>query len=136
MAVVSGTKGSVVFTNGYQTKVTAWTINAATEEVDTSALGEAWKSFIPGISEWSGTYNCLADEGGLAAGALTATANKLQFGMAPASATFSFDTTGAVGGALSGTIMVTGADFGSQTAGGANTLDITFRGSGTLSLAT
>ena len=136
MAVVSGTSGGVTFASGYTTKVLSWTVNAATEEVDTSALGDAWKSFVVGISEWSGTYNCLADEAELTNTALTAAANSLNFGQAAAAASFVYDSDGTVGGELDGSIIITGADFGAQTAGGANTLDITFRGTSTLSLAT
>ena len=55
MAVVAGKDGAVTFASGYVAKVQSWTIDMAAEDVDTTALGQTWKTRLAGVKEWSGT---------------------------------------------------------------------------------
>jgi hypothetical protein len=124
MPVFSGIDGAVAFTTGYTTKATNWTLDIGVEDVDTSALGETWRSHITGIQEWSGTYEVLT-----ATGIASSTLGGIGVGEAPASATFTLGT----GDVFSGTIMITNVSTTAATGSGPTTMTFTFVGSDTLS---
>lgn len=64
MAYVSGTAGSVAYVSGGTTVVVGayeWGLDLGQETPETTAFGENWKTFIPGIREWSGNVSMRGD---------------------------------------------------------------------------
>ena len=127
--IVAGVDGSITYTSGYTTKVTSWQITVAVEDVDTTALGDDWRSRIPGLQEWSGTYTALIDTD-----QFTGSVGDLGIGAAAASADFIFDEPASTDGKLAGSIVITGVDVGVSVGSGASTATFTFVGSGALTL--
>jgi len=133
---VSGKDGNITFASGYATKTTAWTLDIAVEDVDTTALGDDWRSRVNGVQEWSGTYTAQIDSTAFGGGGTGTTAvTQIGVGLAPAAAVFIFDEPAATDGSFLGTIMITGVSNSVSVGGGAATSTFTFVGSGTLTVA-
>jgi len=70
MATLSGTSGNVTFANNYTAHVHSWSADIVTEALEVTAwqLGTGtpnpdlpWRSYIPGLSGWSGSFDCYLD---------------------------------------------------------------------------
>lgn len=120
MAVIAGYDGLVTVSSGYTTKIKSWTVNFTNTELDTSAFGDIWKSFIIGVSEWSGTYTGLIDN------ATFDPLSSILFGAASAAATFVYDNS-STDGAITGSIIITGMDA-SNAVDGVGEVTFTFEG--------
>lgn len=121
-----GTAGTVSFTTGayWVYNVTRWTLTENNEVLDVTVLtgSLAWRTFIPGIKNWSGSFEGYASNE--TSGSLDNT------GEAAASATF---TTGG-GDTFAGSIIIQSAEW--ETGIDApDTLRCTFQGSGALTKA-
>jgi hypothetical protein len=129
MAVVSGKDGAVTFAAGYAVKVVSWTVDCSAEEVDITALGEAWKTALGGVKSWSGTYVARMDDTSLTA---TDVGSSAVFGLGQpsASADFTFGND-----KLTGSIIITGVSSTLATESGAGEFSFTFIGDGALSAA-
>jgi hypothetical protein len=142
MTVVSGVDGAVTFQTGYDQKATSWTINVEAEDVDTTALGERWRTHLAGVYGWSGTYTAWVDAASITASAgagatgITgtgiggATQGHMAFGQTAAAATFTM----ASGTTFSGNIIITGIDGNLATAAGAGEFTFTFVGDDALTV--
>jgi predicted secreted protein len=108
-----------------------WTIRSAVDVLETTKMGTTgWKEFRGGLAEWDGTANVNMD---LADPAQLAMFQKLT-GANPSSTPVAAIFTIAAGKTFSGTIVVTQMNVNAAVAGlVAGT--ITFRGSGTLTVA-
>jgi hypothetical protein len=121
MTAMSGKDGAVTFATGYATKVRSWTIDAGSEEVDITALGDGWKRFIAGVKNWSGTYTAVMVDSALVTG--TGTTNNLGLGTSAAAAPFTFGTD-----SINGDIIITGVSGNLATEAGAGEFTFTFVG--------
>lgn len=64
MAYTSGTAGSVAFVSGGTTVITgaySWSLDISMETPETTAFGDSWKTYLPGIREWTGTIELIKD---------------------------------------------------------------------------
>lgn len=122
MAEVSGKGGSVTFTSG-QTSVHSWTISYAGDALETTDFDDSTggRSYIPGLTGWSGSYDCYYSTANTAVPGTTG------------SATFK-TTTGTVG-LFYGSLIITGMDVGAPV-DGIVTQAYTFQGSGALATST
>lgn len=136
MALFSGKDGGVTYANGYSTKVVSWTVDAEAEEVDTTALGENWASWLPGVKSWSGTYEALVDDSVLDTSGTVGGVSAFALGATAASATFEWDSDGTKSEGVTGSIIITGASPTATTGGTASRIVFRFRGTGTLSTTT
>lgn len=71
MAFVSGTAGSVAFVSGGTSLITgaySWGLDIGQETPETTAFGDSWKTYLPGIREWTGTLELIKDPAGGAQG--------------------------------------------------------------------
>lgn len=122
MAVISGIGGSVSGLT-YVADVTQWSVTMNAEAIDTTKM-DATSSFrtkIPGIKSWSGSYTCLVD------GTTVATVEN-DVGVA-VTATFSLSS-----GSLAGSVIVTDVAV-TATIDGAVEAAYTFEGAGPLTFA-
>jgi len=130
---VSGKDATITYAAGYVQKCTAWTLDIAAEDVDTTPLGADWRTRTWGIQEWSGTFTCqIQTSGGSAFG--TTGMTSIGIGIAPSTASFIFDDPAGTDGKFSGNIMITGVSNTVSVGGGATTATFTFVGSDTLTL--
>ena len=121
MARVNGTTGNVTFGTGYTTNVKAWRLNFRGAALDSSAFDTgAAKAFIPGQTEWAGSYDCFLD----------GTAVTVAPGAAAAAATFTAST----GRTYAGSIIVTSVSP-VVVIDGINQVTIDFQGTGALTIA-
>ena len=72
MAAFSGKQGKVSFAGTAVSAVTAWSIDATADVVDTSVMVSSahtvathWKPYLAGFNDWTATIECLVDDGGL-----------------------------------------------------------------------
>ena len=64
MAALSGTAGSVVYTTSGTTLIVGmreWSLDFSMDPPDVSRFGVAWRVFIQGIREYSGSFGGLVD---------------------------------------------------------------------------
>lgn len=65
MAFVGGTAGSVVVVSGGTTTVGGvkeWSLDIGHNVVETTVFGDAWRSYIAGIREFSGSLTLISDD--------------------------------------------------------------------------
>lgn len=122
MAEISGKAGSVALSNA-ATYVKNWTISYAGDALETTSFDStgATRTFIPGLTGWSGSYDALYSTGNSAVPGSTGTINLKS-------------STGTVG-AWSGGIIITGMDI-TTPRDGLVTQSYTFQGTGTLTAST
>lgn len=120
---VEGTDGAITFATGYSVCPTAWTVNFAAEDVETTCLGDAWKTRIAGLKEWGGTFTTRLTT---SLSGWSSEAVGLSLGTAAASVTF----TAISGTTIAGSIIVTGADVSLAIGGAAGEISFTFVGTG------
>lgn len=62
MAVISGHGGSMTLIDGYTTNVNSWTIDYTGEALESTAFDSVGvREFVPGLTGWSGSYECFLD---------------------------------------------------------------------------
>jgi len=69
--IYTGRDGSLLFAGTTQAKVTSWSFQADVEMLETTTLGDAQRSYTPGIQGFSGSATLLyykADNGSIDAG--------------------------------------------------------------------
>lgn len=120
MAIVSGIDGAVAFATGYAASVTDWTITIAVEDLDTTSLGNAWRTHQPGLKSWNGNFTAHLDS------AAADTLTEIAVGESAATATFTFGS----GDTVVGSIMVTDFQYSVGTGNGPSQVTCTFVGSG------
>jgi hypothetical protein len=127
MAVVSGKAGDITFASGYVAHCSSWTIDIAQDFFEDTELGDTYRTKIPGLIGWSGSFSCKLDSASLTGTSVSA----LGMNAAAAAATFTYDTSDTI----AGTIIITGASVVASI-DGANSVEFTFEGSGGLTFAT
>lgn len=130
VGVVSGKDATFTYATGYAESVRDWTINVVIENVDTTKLGDAWKTSRYGVGEWSGTFTTLVEDDNFGTGDSIGDLGLLE-DAAAAVFVFSDQTTD---GSFTGNIVITGLDSTATVAGGATTATFSFQGSGALSI--
>jgi hypothetical protein len=120
MGAIAGKEGNVTFSSGYTTGVFSWSIDynaEALEETDFADLG--YRTYIPGLKGWSGSFECRLDN-----------SSKIAHpGKPGASATFQATT----GVTYYGNILVTGLAL-STPVDGIAAVTVSFQGSGPLGI--
>jgi len=116
---MSGINGKVIFTNG-ETSVHSWTLSYAGDVLETTDFDDSTggRSYIPGLTGWTGSYDCFWSSGNTAIPGGTGTI-KLQTGVSTSSNLFT------------GAIIITGMDVATPV-DGIVTQTYTFQGNGTL----
>lgn len=125
-----GAAGLVTFSGGTVINVMGWDMELNREEHETTifnATVPTWRTFLPGLWSWNGTFTGYLDD----TTALTAPGNANE----PATGTFRYQEKGATDSTLSGSIFTTAANVGASPRR-VNSLDYTFRGSGALTQST
>jgi hypothetical protein len=138
MALFSGRDGNVVFAGGYATKILDWTVDATAETVDTTSMGDSWRTSINGVKAWSGTYTAHLDSSVLSTAETLESSSVFGLGAAAGSATFNFDSDAgtATAGGFEGDIVITGASINAQVGDQSTRVTFTFQGTGELSTTT
>ena len=118
MAETSGIKGDVNCT-GADTSVHNWTLSYAGDTLETTDFDDSsgGRSYIAGITNWSGSYDCYYDTGNTKVPGDTGT--------------IILRTTTGDSALFTGSIIITGMDVGTPVDGIA-TQNYTFRGTGAL----
>ena len=123
-----GNTGLVTLSSGYALWVQSWTltINAAVRDITQFASsGPTWRTFRPGIIDWSASFEALVDRS-------TGVGNPAAAAAAAVTGTFKLTEEGATDNSLSGSGFVT--QVGSTvTVGDVNKARFNFRGTGNLS---
>lgn len=122
MAEMSGKLGDVQFSSG-DNSVHSWTISYTGDVLETTDFDDSTggRSYIAGLTGWSGSYDCYYSTGNTAIPGSTGTAY--------------FRTTTGVAGVWNGTIFITGMDV-TTPIDGIVTQTYTFQGSGALATST
>ncbi|GAB6157854.1 hypothetical protein JCM39194_10540 [Desulfotomaculum varum] len=62
---ISGKSGKLVIGTNTVTEIKNWSLDLGLDTIDTTALGDEWKTFISGLKEWSasaeGSWNIAVD---------------------------------------------------------------------------
>jgi len=61
MSIYKGTAGTVAINGTVVGRMREWAAQTTTAELETSAFGQGWRTFVAGINEWSGTFEGLWD---------------------------------------------------------------------------
>jgi len=122
MAAISGKQGSVTLSSG-ATTVKSWTLSYAGDALETTNFDNSTggRSYIAGLTGWSGSYDALYSTGNTAVPGSTGTI------------TLKSSTGTAV--SWNGGIIITGMDIGTPV-DGIVTQSYTFQGSGALATTT
>jgi len=123
MAVFSGSRGMVYSGASQVANVTSWSLTVEADNLDSSAMGTEWRTFITGIKQWSGTIDAHWD--------LTDTAQKALFDALTGSTLVSLKLYVDSTRNFSGTAAITSADTTSPF-DGIETITFNFQGNGAL----
>ena len=118
-----GNTGLVAYTGSTNIYIDSFTININAQVHETTAFNASaplWKTFRPGVVNWSGTMNARLDD-------VAAAPLPLAVGGSPVSAVFTYGTNAT----LTGNIVITSV-APSVRVGGISVVPITFNGTGTL----
>lgn len=122
-----GSSGLVTFGSGYTANTRAWTLDLTNDAKDTTVFngsGVTYRTFVPGLLSWGGTYETYVDN-----------TTALVFpGASAASATFKLVEDGATDRTLAGNIIASSVPVTVQV-GELPTATFTYVGSGTLTAA-
>jgi len=120
MAAFAGYGGNVIFASGYTTNVYSWSVDFTSEALESTDFTSAgYRTYIPGLKSWSGSFECRLDS-----------ANAIATpGAAPAAATFSADGTRT----YTGDILITSNSL-SVAVDGLASITVSFQGSGELTI--
>lgn len=122
MAEVSGINGSIVFTSG-DTSVHNWTLSYVGDALETTDFDDSTggRSYIPGITNWSGSFDCYYATGNTA--------------IAGSTGSLSMRVTQTAGHGYKGNVIITEMGVGTPVDGIA-TQTYTFQGTGALGAST
>jgi len=122
MAEMSGVDGSVEFTGSSGT-IKSWTLSYAGDALETSNFDDSsgGRTYIPGLTGWSGSFDCLYSTGNTAGPGSTGA--------------ITLKTTTGTAGLWYGGIIITGMDV-TTPRDGLVTQSYTFQGSGLLATST
>jgi len=126
--IVSGINADITFAGGYVVKTSAWTIDASAGVIDTTALGDDWRTKIGGLKDWSGTFSCIVDSSSLRS------LEGLALGVAPSAAVFIFDEEATTDGSFGGTILIESFSVAPSVGDTPTTITFNYQGSGALSV--
>jgi len=122
MAEVSGEGGCIRFTNG-ETSVHNWTLSYVGDALETTDFDDSGlRTYIPGITSWSGSFDCYYSTGNTFAPGTTYTSLSMLM------------STSANDG-FKGNVIITGEDI-STPVDGIITQTYTFQGTGALGTST
>lgn len=125
MAYLNGFSGNIQFASA-TLQVTEWTLNMNGEAVDTTNTGDSgWESNILGAKSWDGTAKSFWDGSAVPTGTP---------GLTPGARGTVTLTAGSSGKTYTGTAQLTQCAIGNPVKG-AISFDITFKGSGALTMA-
>ena len=121
MATASGVTGNVTLVGGYVTNVKAWTLDDGADVNDiTSFASVGPRSFLGGLTSWSGTYTCDYDDTVLA--------------VAPGAAAAQIVLTAVTGQTFTGNVIITSNSI-SASVEGPPQIVVSFQGTGVLGIA-
>jgi len=122
MAEVSGKNGSVTLTNA-NTSVHNWTVSLVGDALETTDFDDSsgGRSYIAGLTGWSGSYDAYYSTGNTAVPGSTGT--------------IILRTTTGTAGLFTGDIVLTGMDVGNPV-DGIDTQSFTFQGTGAVATTT
>jgi hypothetical protein len=121
MGAISGKAGNVTFASGYKTGVFSWSIDYNAEALEVTTFADnGYRTYIPGLRGWSGSYECRLDD----------SVKIAHPGKPAATATFLAYT----GIQYSGSIIITGVSL-SVAVDGVASATFSFQGSGYLAIA-
>ncbi|MCP4567639.1 MAG: hypothetical protein GY841_08675 [FCB group bacterium] len=63
MAAIHGKGGSITFTGLTPVEVTSWSADASVDMAEISAMGDSWKTYYPGLKDWTATVELIWDDG-------------------------------------------------------------------------
>lgn len=118
MAAFAGKSGSITYASGYAVNVHSWSLDITGDVLESTAFGgtPTFKSFLPGLNSWSGSYEARLD---------SVETQAALVGQTAAAATF----TAMAGVSVAGTIIITGASY-AVAVDGIATVTYSFQGSG------
>lgn len=123
MAALSGKQGSVTYAGTSVSHISSWEIDYKGDAIDVTGMSDAGKkAFIGGLTEWSGSFDATLD----GSYTLPTPAASVAISLVD-SADSGYNT-------YSGTVITTGVKVTSKV-DGAVTINVTFQGTGTLSIA-
>ncbi len=123
MGAMSGHEGAITGAD-FVTNVYSWSIDYTGEALESTDFGDLGvRAYIPGMTGWSGTYDCYLDDS-------TTTTPPAA---ASASAIFQMGTT-TDADILSGDILITSVSYGVPSEG-IETVSYSFTGTGALAIA-
>lgn len=124
---VAGTVASISGTS-YSANARSWDIQIECDAKDVSAFTQTnnWRTFLPGLQRWSGSYECLVDD----TTPITPVLGSADGTAEPLTGTFTMSS----GNTWAGSIFTTGASITSRV-GDLNVVRYTFRGSSDLTVA-
>lgn len=124
MAEISGEGGGVTFTSGH-TSVHSWTVSYAGDALEITDFADSGlRTYIPGLTGWSGSYDCHFDA-----------ANKGVVAGSTGDITLTVSTGAATKFSWSGGIIITGMDV-TAPVDGVISQSYTFQGTGALTPST
>lgn len=137
MANYTGQDGSLTIAGQAVASVTAFSVDHTVNTIETTAMGQAFRSYVGGMAEWSGSADVYYNSSDLTNIYLKGVpASDTDFGGDGALAFIGYpggDTTG--NPKISGNVIITGVSISSETEGMV-TASISFQGTGPLTLAT
>ncbi len=111
MPILKGTDADITFASGYRAGAQSWEVELDAEIIETTRLGDKWRTKIGGVRNWRGSFTCQIESGSNFGGAGT-TSGTRTIGMGagdttqtPAAATFKLGATNSI----IGNIIVTRA---------------------------
>ena len=126
MAVFSGNRGMVYAGAAQVANVTNWSLTVEADNLDSSAMGTEWRTFITGIKQWSGTIDAHWD--------LTNDAQKALFDALTGSTLVSLKLYIDSTKNFSGDAMITSADT-TVPFDGIETITFNYQGNGELTMS-
>lgn len=137
MANYTGQDGSLTIGGQAVASVTAFSVDSTVNTIETTAMGQAYRSYVGGMAEWSGSadvYYNSSDATAIYNNALPD--NDTDFGGDGVLAFIGYPGGDATGNPkLSGNVIITGLSVSSETEGMV-TASISFQGTGPLTLGT
>jgi len=124
MATFSGSSGVVRISTNAIAEIRSWSVEASSDTIDDSVMGDTWRTFKAGLKSWTGSADVLFDDTNTTGqGACTV----------GASVTVTFCMEGVADGShkLTGTAIVTGRNI-SASHEGLVEASLSFQGTGAL----
>jgi len=125
MATHLGNEGIVKVGSSTIAEVSSWSVSTKSETIEDTTMGDAWRTYKPGMKSWEGSVSCFWDETDVQGQEAMTVGSELTLNLYP-----SGDATGAT--YFNGAVIVTGVERTGAKDGivGAN---FSFTGNGPLS---